>query len=182
MKKLILYITELLVQTTDHNYFNSIWATTKLSFILTPFFFIWDRVTNWGIENSDYITIVLGAVFVDYVFGTIKHLWFSKDFTLKGNAFGLVMKIGLATAGGFLFEGLSHLTKDSDLLFSSLKITTRVIIFMYPAMSAWENLYIVSGEKFPPKTWMDKLNIFGKSLNPKDLISKDKEEEDAESE
>ena len=85
----------------------------------------------------------------------------------------------MAIEGGFLFEGLSHLTKDSDLLFSSLKITTRVIIFMYPAMSAWENLYIVSGEKFPPKTWMDKLNIFGKSLNPKDLIPKNKEEDES---
>lgn len=177
MKKILTYIVGLLVQTTEPNYISSIWATTKFAFILTPFLLVWDKISNWSVANSDYILVVLGAVLVDYIFGTIKHLWFLKDFTFKGNATGLVMKLGLATAGGFLFEGLSHLTQESDWLFSSLKITTRVIIFMYPAMSAWENLYIVSGEKFPPKAWIDKMNLFGKTLNPKDLISKDKEDE-----
>lgn len=178
MKKLLAYIVKLLVATTTPNYLESIWATAKLSIILTPFIFIWDKISSWGINNSDYILVVMGAILVDYIFGTIKHLWFTKDFTFKGNANGLVMKLGLAVAGGFLFEGLSYLTKESELLFGALKITTRVIIFMYPAMSAWENLYIVSGEKFPPKSWMDRLNIFGKTLNPNDLIKKEKEDED----
>lgn len=177
MKRILAYIVKLLVTTTAPNYFESIWATAKFSLILTPFLFVWDKITNWGISNSDYILVVMGAILVDYIFGTVKHLWFTKDFTFKGNANGLVMKLGLAVAGGFLFEGLSYLTKESEMLFEALKITTRVIIFMYPAMSAWENLYIVSGEKFPPKTWMDRLNIFGKTLNPSDLIKKEKENE-----
>lgn len=116
MKKLLAYIVKLLVATTTPNYLESIWATAKLSFILTPFLFIWDKITNWGVSNSDYILVVMGAILVDYIFGTIKHLWFTKDFTFKGNATGLVMKLGLAVAGGFLFEGLSHLTKESELL------------------------------------------------------------------
>lgn len=175
MKKLLAYLVKTLVATTAPNYFESIWATAKFSLILTPFVLIWEKITNWSINNSDYILIVMGAILVDYIFGTIKHIWFTKDFTFKGNAIGLIMKLGLAVAGGFLFEGLSYLTKESEILFETLKIITRIIIFMYPAMSAWENLYIVSGEKFPPKAWMDKLNIFGKTLDPNDLIKKDED-------
>lgn len=173
MKSFLKYIAKLLVSATSYSYLDSLWATTKLSVILTPLFFVWDRISSWGIGNSDYILLVMGAILIDYIFGTIKHIWFVKDFTFKGNAIGLVMKLGLAVAGGFLFEGLSHLTKESELVFGILKVTTRVIIFMYPAISAWENIYLVSGEKFPPKAWMDRLNIFGKSLDPKDLIDKE---------
>ncbi|MGB3452969.1 MAG: hypothetical protein WBA59_03985 [Moheibacter sp.] len=146
-------------------------AVTKVSLTLTPLFLIWDKLTNWGIHNQDYILIVLGAIFVDWVFGTIKHIWFTHTFTWKQNAIGLTTKIALAVAGGFLFEGLNTLVKDVDIVVTSFKIITRVIILMYPGVSAFENIYIVSGEKFPPKAWMERLKVWNKSLDPNDLIN-----------
>jgi hypothetical protein len=174
-----IYILKQLVKATSDNYFYSLMATVKLSLMLTPFVYIYDKLFLWGFENQDYIFIVMGAILVDYIFGTTKHIFFTKDefgrptFTLKKNAVGLMLKLSLAVAVGFLFEGLSHLTKEATIIETSLKIITRVIVFMYPAISAWENIFIVSGEKFPPKKWMEKLGLYKESSNFKDLFDND---------
>lgn len=147
-------------------------ATIKISLIVTPFILVWDKISNWGVNNQDYILIVLGAILVDWFFGTLKHIFFVGNFSLKQNAIGLTTKITLATAGGFLFEGLNHIVSGSEYIVSATEIVTRVIILMYPGVSAFENIYIVSGEKFPPKAWMERLTKWKDSLNPNDLIEK----------
>lgn len=172
MKTLIAYFIKNLVKATQDDYTVSLFATFKLSIALSPIVYLYNKLFQWGFENQDYIIVVMGAILVDYVSGTIKHICFSRTFTFKGNAIGIVLKVGLAVSGGFLFEGLSHLTKEATFLETSLKIITRVIVFMYPAISAWENIYIISGEKFPPKKWMEKLGIYKNSSDLKDLIDK----------
>jgi hypothetical protein len=173
---LVKYYLKLLVKATSNNYGQSLFATAKLAVPLSPFALLMDKLFQWGFDNQDYIIIVLGAILTDYIFGTIKHIFFLKNesgrpsFTLKGNAVGLILKLTLAVAGGFLFEGLSHLTREATFLETTLQIITRVIVFMYPAISAWENIYIVSGEKFPPKKWMDRIGKYKNSNDIKDLI------------
>lgn len=173
LAKIALKLTTWLNEAT-HNSFDGFLATAKISLWLTPFVFIWEKISMWGITNQDYILIVLGAIFIDWFFGTIKHLWFTHTFTWKGNSIGLVTKIALAVAGGFLFEGLNYLVSESDTAVLIMKIITRVIVFMYPAISAFENIYIVSGEKFPPKAWMERLKVWNETLNPNDLKGKNK--------
>lgn len=176
MNTIIAIYIKQLVKATSDNYVYSLFATVKLSFLISPFVMLYDKLFNWGFDNQDYIWIVLGAILIDWFFGTIKHIFFTKNefgrptFTFKGNLFGLFLKIGLVVGGGFLFEGLSHLTREATIIETSLKIITRVIVFMYPAISAWENIYIVSGEKFPPKKWMEKLGIYKNTANFKDLL------------
>lgn len=168
---------QLIMDSTKDNIFGFL-AVSKLALAVTPFVFIFEKVSKWGIDNQDYILIVVGAILIDWIFGTIKHLFFTHTFTWKKNAIGLTTKIALAVAGGFLFEGLNFLVKDSDFVVTSTKIVTRIIILMYPGISAFENIYIVSGEKFPPKAWMERLKKWNESLNPKDLIDEDKQERD----
>lgn len=155
-----------------HNSIDGFMATAKISLWITPFVFIWDKISQWGLLNQDYILIVLGAIFIDWFFGSIKHFRFTYTWSWKGNAIGLVTKIGLAVGGGFLFEGLNSLVAESDTVVSIMKIITRVIVFMYPAISAFENIYVVSGEKFPPKAWMERLKVWNETLNPNDLRKK----------
>ena len=106
---------------------------------------------------------------VDWVFGIWKHLK-KRTFSFKQNAIGLIVKIALTTGAAFLFEGLGSIVKDSaDIIVVSLTTVTRVIVFLYPAVSAWQNIYIVSDERFPPKAWMDRINKFNENLNVKEL-------------
>ena len=173
MRTLLTYIVENLVNSTSKSYGHSLLATFQLSLVVSPIVYLYNKIFIWGFDNQDYIFIVLGAILTDWLFGTIKHLFFTRTFLFKKNALGLFIKIGLVVGGGFLFEGLSHLTREATIVETSLKIITRVIVFMYPAISAWENIYIVSGEKFPPKKWMEKLGIYKESANLKDLLGKE---------
>lgn len=143
-------------------------ATIKLSFLISPFAILWDKVTNWSIDNADYIGFVLIAIAVDHILGTIKHLRI-KDFTIKKNLTGLMTKIGLVVACGMLFEGLNTIVDKETFIKDYLVITTRLVVFLYPAGSAFGNSTFLSGGKFPPQSWLDKLKSFQKNLNPNDL-------------
>lgn len=141
----------------------------RISLAVTPFLFIWDKIVKWGIPNQDYILIVLMAILLDWFFGIIKHLK-KRTFSFKKNASGLILKITLTVGAGMLFEGLNSIVKDSaDIVVLSLTIVTRVIVFLYPAVSAWQNIYVVSGERFPPKAWMERINKFNENLNVKEF-------------
>lgn len=180
MKKNLINIVFKIVEWINQSTIDSVTgliATFKLSLVITPFVLIWNKLKLWGVDNQDYILIVIGAILIDWLFGTVKHLFFTGTFSLKKNAIGITTKIALAVAGGFLFEGLNFLVKDSDFVLTTSKIITRVIILMYPGMSAFENIYIVSGEKFPPKAWMEeRLGKWKESLNPNDLMNNKKPE------
>ena len=160
----------------DGNLTTKLSGALKVSLIISPFIFVWDKIVKWGIPNQDYILIVLMAILLDWFFGIWKHLE-KRTFSLKKNATGLILKIALTVGAGMLFEGLNSIVKDSaHIVVLSLTIVTRVIVFLYPAVSAWQNIYIVSGEKFPPKTWMDRLNKFNENLNIKELTENNKNE------
>lgn len=179
MKKQLINYTLKIVEWINESTNESIsgfFASFKFSLTITPLVFLWNKISEWGINNQDYILIVLGAILIDWFFGTFKHIFITGTFTLKKNAIGITTKIALAVAGGFLFEGLNFLVKDSDFVLTTSKIITRVIILMYPGMSAFENIYIVSGEKFPPKAWMERLGKWKESLNPNDLMNNKKPE------
>ena len=157
------------VNIADGNLPTKFLSALKLSLIASPFILIWDKIVKWGVPNQDYILIVLGAILVDWFFGIWKHLK-KRTFSFKHNAFGLVIKIALTAGAAFLFEGLGNIVRDSaDIIVVSLTTVTRVIVYLYPAVSAWQNIYIVSGEKFLPKAWMDRINKLNENLNVKEI-------------
>ena len=169
LNQMIRYLLLQFVNIADGDLPTKFLSAFKLSLIASPFILIWDKLVKWGIPNQDYILIVLGAILVDWVFGIWKHLK-KRTFSLKQNAIGLIVKIALTTGAAFLFEGLGNIVKDSaDIIVVSLTTVTRVIVFLYPAVSAWQNIYIVSDERFPPKAWMDRINKFNENLNVKEL-------------
>ena len=174
LNNMIRYLLLQFVNIADGDLPTKFLSALKLSLIAYPFILIWDKIVKWGVPNQDYILIVLGAILVDWFFGIWKHLK-KRTFSFKQNAFGLVIKIALTTGAAFLFEGLGAIVKDSaDIIVVSLTTVTRVIVFLYPAVSAWQNIYIVSDERFPPKAWMDRINKFNENLNVKELTDDEK--------
>ena len=167
--RMIRYLLLQFVNIADGDLVTKFTTAFKISLIAYPFIFLWDKLVKWGIPNQDFILIVLGAILIDWAFGIWKHLK-KRTFSFKQNAYGLIIKIALTTGAAFLFEGLGTIVKDSaDIIVVSLTTVTRVIVFLYPAVSAWQNIYVVSGEKFPPKAWMDRINKFNENLNVKEL-------------
>ena len=172
--RMIRYLLLQFVNIADGDLPTKFSGALKLSLITSPFILIWDKIVKWGVSNQDYVFIVLMAILLDWFFGIWKHLK-KRTFSIKKNALGLILKIALTVGAGMLFEGLNSIVKDSaDIVVLSLTIVTRVIVFLYPAVSAWQNIYIVSGERFPPKAWMDRINKFNENLNIKELTDDEK--------
>ena len=143
-----------------------------LSISISPFVFIGENLLKWYLSNQDYIYLVLGAIVIDHILGSLHHAFIVRDFTWKKNAIGIAIKLGLVIAIGFLFEALPVIAKGDNILKDYLVIVTRLSVFLYPAGSAFGNMSVVTGGKFPPKAWMDKLSKFNENLNPEDLKPK----------
>ncbi|WP_228853238.1 phage holin family protein [Aegicerativicinus sediminis] len=132
---------------------------------------LFEKVTSWTIANGDYIVLVLVAIVIDHILGSIFHLQI-KDFEVKKNLKGLVIKISLCIAMGFLFEGINHLIAEVSIVKSYLLIVMRLAVFLYPAFSAIKNAYILSGKKFPPPALMERITKFNNTLDLDDLKGK----------
>ena len=168
-KRVIKYLLMQFVNIADGYLTTKLAGAFKLGVILTPFIFVWEKLSKWGITNQDYVLVVVSAILIDWFFGVWKHLK-KKTFSFKKNEGGLILKLTLCVGAGMLFEGINSIVQNSaDIIVASLTIVTRVIVFLYPAVSAWQNIYIVSDERFPPKAWMDRINKFNENLDIKEL-------------
>jgi len=153
-------------------------ATITLGFLISPFALIMERFSKWSFDNSNYIIVVLIAIAIDHGLGTAKHLWWDNDFKLSKNIIGLMIKIGLVVGCGFLFEGLNIIIHKESIIQEYLTIVTRLIVFLYPAGSAFANSTVMSNGKFPPQSWLDKLKQFQTNLDPKEFQPKKQNEND----
>jgi hypothetical protein len=150
-------------------------AAAKLGFFLSFPAFIFEMVVKWGVNNSDYVGFCMLAIVIDHILGTIRHLFIDKDFTIKQNIKGMVIKIGLVVCVGLLFEGLNSIVKSDSIIKEYLIMTTRLMVFLYPAGSAFGNSSILSGGKFPPTSWIDKLKKFQKNLDTNEFKNKNED-------
>lgn len=155
---------------------NFIWGskpTVAMSFMFTPFIFLFDKTisdfTNWTIDNHLYLTWIIIAIFLDYVFGTILHA--KEHFQRKEgeeskwswsqNIFGTMLKSALIVGVMILGEGFAHFVKEVPNVILVLSILVHTVVFLYPTISAMENIWILSGKKFPPEALIERLkNIY----------------------
>lgn len=146
----------------------------KLSVSISPFVALAEKITLWTVANSDYILWVLWAILVDWIVGVIYHIKI-KDFNWGKNALGVSLKIGLALFAGSLFEGLPYFIKHESLVSDILIVTTRLAVFLYPAGSAFMNMYEVTDGAFPPIGFIKKIKLFNEKFDVKVLTEKQEE-------
>lgn len=146
-------------------YKGTLFLKVKTSFLLavtiSPATWLLDTLTSWHLQNQTYVAIVVGAIAADHLIGSIYHAWWAKDFTIKDNVKGLIIKLTMVVTVGYLFEGLNVLMRDADMLKDYTIMMLRLMVFLYPAGSAFSNSYIITGGKFPPlgfMEWFKKLN------------------------
>jgi len=139
-----------------------------VSFLLSPFVYLVNTWELFYISNNTYVELVLGAIIVDYVMGSLYHFFWKRDFTLKKNITGLMIKIILVLAVAFLYEGLAYFLQDVSSVQSITIGILRLTVFLFPALSALWNVYEMSGKKFPPIGIMNKITQFNKDLKIED--------------
>lgn len=142
-------------------------------------------IISWGmgwatsVDNIDYVRVVLIAISIDHVFGTIAHsTLFKNDFSILQNIAGLGLKILVVILMGFIFHGLAVLVIKEDFIYRYLVMATRVLVFLYPAMSAMRNCNLITKGVFPPDALMMKGEKFKKTLDIRVFAPDNKEEEE----
>ncbi len=127
---------------------------------------IFDEASLWFLANQRYVNIALGCILIDHALGSIVHSSaYRNDFCFKKNITGFAVKISMVVAFAFLMEGLAHVTIEDDMIYRYTKMTGRILVILYPAISAMKNIKIITNGRFPPDALVGKLENFTKDLD-----------------
>lgn len=134
-----------------------------ISLTVSPFAMLLDKLIEWQELNIGYAVLVLTAVTIDHLLGTLYHAFWLRDFSFKKNVTGLITKLVIVVSIGYLFEGLHTLMESASLLVEYVVTTLRVSVFLYPAGSAFGNAYVMTDKQFPPMGFMEWLKKFAQN-------------------
>lgn len=119
-----------------------------------------ESLSGWYIENSVFMSFVFIAIFLDHLAGSYVHWFIAKDFSWRENRNGLFLKFASSVVGYVLLEMLHQIVDDVDFIAIYLKISLQLVVFLYPASSAFGNLHIITKGKMPPKWLMTGVKRF----------------------
>lgn len=131
-------------------------ATVSVTF--SPITYLLNKFDIWYVSNIDYLLWVLGAILFDWVIGTRYHIKIKKDANLKDNLGKLFLKLTMVMSAMYLFEGLAYFLKDIPYIVGISTNMLRLIVFMWPAWSAIANMHELTGKRFPPLSFMNKID------------------------
>ncbi len=176
MKAFVSYIGLALLQLHKGAFGVKLLGSLKLALPLSVTTWCLERITHWSISNKEYISGVLVCIAIDHLIGSVYHAFKVRDFTIKKNAIGLMLKLTMCAGGAILFEIIQMVLHDVTFVYEYLKITARLIIILYPAGSAFMNMSAITNGVFPPLGWIKKIKAFNENLDL-DKFKNDKKEE-----
>lgn len=105
---------------------------------------------TWIEGNLDYVKIALGIIAIDHLIGSWVHRIIKNDWCWKLNIVGFLVKLSMVVAFGFIMEGLAHITIEDDFIYTYIKMSGRILVCLYPGISAMKNMRIITKGTFPP--------------------------------
>jgi hypothetical protein len=151
-------------------------AAYGLFTIITTSFF--PDLQMWFEINESYVNVALGCIGLDHLLGSLVHSRaYKNDFDWKNNITGFGIKLSMVVAFAFLMEGLAHVTIEDDMIYKYIKMSGRILVILYPAISAMKNMRVITNGAFPPAVFFGKAKDAFESGD----IRRIKNENDAES-
>jgi hypothetical protein len=127
---------------------------------------VFPELMQWYTINYSYVNIALAIIAIDHILGTITHSrMYKDDFDWRKNITGFGVKVSMVVVFGFIMEGLAHITIEDDFIYRYIKMSGRILVILYPAISAMKNMKIITKGVFPPDAIVGKLENFNKDLD-----------------
>lgn len=140
------------------------------SILASPFFatvaLLFDPLRQLIADELSFFSILTMALIIDLIIGAIKY-WKLSQFSFKKLLLGLMIKVIVSYGGMMLF--LSFKSLDPGIAAEWFALVAKFTVLLYPAGSAFTNMYTVTDGKFPPLGFMKKLQTYGDST---DALSK----------
>jgi len=169
MQQLLLFLLKNALVLHSGLLFSKVRAALNIAATLSLPAYLTAKLTEWTISNQAYIAGVLTCIAVDHLVGSAYHAFKVRDFTFKQNVSGLITKLSLCAGAAALFEVIQHVLEGVSFVYDYLKITTRLMIILYPAGSAFLNMSALTNGVFPPLGWLKKIEAFNKNLDLKKI-------------
>lgn len=118
-------------------------------------------------DELSFFSMLTMAIIIDWVIGVMKY-WKINEFSFKNMLIGLMIKVAVAYGGMLMFLAFQSL--DPGIASEWFGLIAKFTVLLYPAGSAFSNMYIITGGKFPPVGFMKKLKSFNDSLSPSDVV------------
>lgn len=164
MKTMWKFILDNLITIHSGAWYSKILSLGKLSVIPAFGISITEALSGWYLENWVFMSFVTFAIVIDHAFGSYVHWLIKNDFSWRKNLHGFLNKGFSVVAVYVLLEMMHQIVDDVDFVAIYFKVVLQLIVFLYPAGSAFANIAIMTKGRFPPSGWMDRLRKFNEDV------------------
>ena len=121
-------------------------------------------------NEKDFFVLLTLALLIDLFIGMVKYIKLKK-FCFKDLVTGLIVKVMVSYGGIILF--LSFAVLEEGWASEWFTLVARFTVLLYPAGSAFANMYVITNGRFPPISFMKKLKSFEEIITPAAIIVDD---------
>lgn len=166
----------------SQNVFFQLSGAVILSVVASPFGWLLSLLNTSLLADIAFAQSLIILLFVDLITGVWKHLKLH-DFCFRRMYTGFITKFVISMLGMTAFNILGGVRElqDMDGLRGYIILVGKLINIFYVGGSAFNNMFVITGGKFPPVGWMERMKKFQTSLDIKDLKTKDHENSDIDS-
>jgi hypothetical protein len=151
--------------------------SAMFTIMFSPVAYIFDFIRDFLIPERYFFQTVIFLCLADAVMGVAKS-YKLKRFNPLLLVIGLATKLGVSYVVVQIFQALSSPQEfiNSPDARNYFVLTWKLMVMFYPALSAFNNIWYVSGKKFPPLWWMMRMQNFNKDGNVEKFLGKTQDE------
>ena len=146
------------------------------SLLVSPLAWFSEFIRDNIIFSPKFAVGLVILLLADLLAGVIKHLKLH-TFDWAELFKGVSVKIAITIMGMAVFKSLANFEEFDSLpsIRDYIILVGKIGNFLYIGGSAFNNMYIVTGGKFPPMAWMQRMKKFSNDLNVSSLVKESKD-------
>jgi phage-related holin len=153
-------------------WFDKIQASITLTLLSSPVIWVLSALGTYVFPDRKFIGVLFVLFMADIATGIVKH-WMAHTFSFKELYTHLLLKLFVTIVGMALFNTLALVDSgdDAKVIVDYFKLAGKVFNAFYVGGSAFSNLFIITGGKFPPVGFMKRTKKFNDTGNIADLTN-----------
>lgn len=169
------FIMENLAYIEYGNHIDRVKASLRLALLFSPSVYFTDLIHRYVLTDRSFAEILIILIIFDLLSGMAKH-WKLHTFSFFELFKGLLIKVFASITGLIVFNAFGQIKgmDQNTLILANFILFGKLCNAVYVGGSFFNNLYILTGRKFPPLAWMNRMKDFNKSGSISNLTGEDK--------
>lgn len=153
-------------------------ASAFMAITFSPVVWAMSLIHKYFFHDRDFVEIIFVLLIIDIATGLMKHLK-THTFSWSELFLGMIEKVFVSAIAMVTFNALGSIKdlEKNETIMLYFTLIGKLLNAFYVGGSAFNNLYIITGGKFPPVGWMKRMKDFNLSGNVEDLTNGKRAEE-----